>query len=163
MKKILVFCIILLIGVLFYFLKYKNNTDIELVSENIVVETEIKTRQCYDYSHTATPDAPYIVTEHIDLNIDVKNITGVKRGTQSGPGMTNGYEGDLSGALDGNIATLVFDYIIEGSNNKEQEEYRITPTSLIKYRYPLKEGKGILVPDKTQEAREIVYSKIDCK
>jgi hypothetical protein len=76
--------------------------------------------------------------------------------------MTNGYVGSISGTATGDMITSVFDYVIEGSNNREQEIYKKTETGLEKLRYPLIQGKGMLVPNTTKEFKAMTYSLIDC-
>jgi hypothetical protein len=117
---------------------------------------------CYTRHQYATGDAPYKVDEKIAIITNGSNVTGTKTGTQSGPDMTNGYGGTLNGTVSGNILTALFDYTIEGSENKEQEEYTISDFELTKHRYPLIEQNNILVPDKSKSKTDIVYSQISC-
>ncbi len=133
-------------------------------------------KKCYIHYHAATTKAPYTVREYIEL-IQQKDgrFTGVKRGTQSGPDMTNGYEGTLSGVIGrGGALEVVFDYVVEGSRNRELEIYqkvrgpqgRYGPGSEIgvtKLRYPLIEREGVLVPDTTQKYSPIHYAGIVCE
>jgi hypothetical protein len=119
-------------------------------------------RQCYTYSHQATTDAPYTVSEFIDMTISGVNVTGTKSGTQSGPDMTNGYNGTITGTLKNNMITDVFSYTVEGSANKEQEIYRASKIGIEKLRYPLVEEKGILVPDTTQAFTSLSYARVGC-
>jgi len=119
-------------------------------------------RQCYTYSHDATKDAPYAVSEFIDMNIKGSVVTGTKHGTQGGPDMTNGYTGTIDGILDHNAITDIFSYTIEGSHNKEQEMYRASQTGIEKLRYPLIEQKGILVPDTTKPFTVLSYARVGC-
>jgi hypothetical protein len=76
--------------------------------------------------------------------------------------MTNGYAGSLVGTRDANHLTLVFDYTIEGSSNREQELYDWTPTELHKLRYTLKESGTMLVPDLSTTPQTIIYTSIPC-
>ena len=76
--------------------------------------------------------------------------------------MINGYVGSILGTVTGGIITSVFDYVIEGSHNKEQEIYKKTEAGLEKLRYPLVQGKGMLIPDTTKEFNGVNYSLIDC-
>lgn len=119
---------------------------------------------CFTRTHNATKDAPYTVNEHITLVIDGTSVTGTKRGTQSGPDMTNGYEGTLTGTMQKNIITSVFAYTVEGSYNQEKEIYRVKEdqTGIEKLRYPLIERVGILVPDPSKEFTVELYSRVGC-
>ena len=78
---------------------------------------------CYVYHQDATASAPYKVDEFIRIVEKEGNITGVKKGTQSGPDMTNGYTGTLTGIVDGQNMQLDFAYIVEGSRNVERAIY----------------------------------------
>lgn len=118
--------------------------------------------QCYVYSHDATVDAPYTVNEFLDINISGTKVTGAKSGMQSGPDMTNGYTGTITGTLENNQITDVYSYTVEGAKNKEQEIYRTNKTGLEKLRYPLIEEKGILVPDSTKEFTAMSYARVGC-
>src|ERR1035437_9142238 len=70
-------------------------------------------RQCYTYNHEGTATEPYTVNEFLDINISGKTVTGTKTGSQSGPDMTNGYSGTITGTLDKNTITDVFSYVVE--------------------------------------------------
>lgn len=120
------------------------------------------TPYCYAYHQDATAGAPYKVDEFIRIVEKEGNITGVKKGTQSGPDMTNGYTGTLTGVVDGQNMQLDFAYTIEGSRNTERELYTRTDTSLIKHRYRLVEGKGMLIPDMEYFVHDVVYTSTPC-
>ena len=120
-------------------------------------------RKCYAYSHAATADAPYAVNEWLDITISGDKVTGTKSGTQKGPDMTNGYQGTISGSVVGGIMNAVFAYTVEGSANKEQEIYHASADGLEKYRYPLLEQGGMLVPDQTKDYTKLNYVHTDCK
>ncbi len=130
-------------------------------SEEIIVEdiAPISTdgEYCYGRVQVATSDAPYNVEEHIKILINNTEVSGTKKGTQNGPDMTNGYEGELKGTKEGNNLELVYSYVVEGSANKELELYSFSPKELQKSRYVLKEENGMLVPDKTSSPSIIVY------
>jgi hypothetical protein len=117
---------------------------------------------CYAYHQEATTSAPYKVDEFIRIVEKDGKITGIKKGSQSGPDMTNGYTGTLTGTVDGRNMQIDFAYIIEGSRNTERELYTRTDISLIKHRYRLVEGKGILVPDLKYFVHDIVYTSTPC-
>jgi hypothetical protein len=119
-------------------------------------------RNCYEYNHNATTTEPYTVKEKIDITRFGNSVTGTKSGTQKGPEMTNGYNGTLAGDVGEDTMNTLFSYVIDGSSQKEKEIYNIGEDSLIKYRYVLKEEKGILVPDTTTTPKEMVYSKVSC-
>ena len=117
---------------------------------------------CYAYHQAATPTAPYKVDEYIDMKVEGATFSGTKHGTQAGPDMTNGYEGTLAGTIAGADLTAKYAYTIEGSDNTEQEIYKYTKDGLKKWRYPLKDEKGILVPDTTKEYSIHNYDNVDC-
>ncbi len=119
-------------------------------------------RQCYTYNHEAEATAPYTVNEFIDITIKGTAVTGTKKGTQSGPDMTNGYTGTLTGTASKKTIDAVFSYVVEGSKNKEQEMYRTSLTGIEKLRYPLIEGKGMLIPDTTKEFTPMLYARVGC-
>jgi hypothetical protein len=120
-------------------------------------------RFCYAYHNKATKDAPYSVDEYIDMNINGAVATGTKKGNQSGPDMTNGYQGTLTGSIDKDNLTAIFAYVVEGSHNSEKELYRFTKNGLEKLRYPLINDKGMLVPDTTKAFNIITYDKFNCE
>lgn len=140
--------------------------------EKITLEMPMKDgKYCFHRLQVATETEPYEVEESIILGIKGTAVEGVKTGTQRGPDMTNGYTGKLKGTKDAeNNLELVYDYTIEGSNQKELEVYKLNENSIIKMRWPLIEqdtfnekfDKGILVPDKTSEPKMIVYDAEAC-
>ncbi len=185
MKKIHIVwaVIILVVGLGVTFLILKNNTDVlgfpqcenydnpqktackneqAIFNPDKVVELGITTA-CYHYHQDAIPSAPYTVDELIRITTNGDSVTGTKKGTQFGPDMTNGYQGTITGTISENILTSVFDYVIEGSSNKEQELYSITAFKITKHRYPLIDKKGMLVPDMTKDFTELVYKEEECK
>jgi len=119
-------------------------------------------RQCYTYNHEATKDEPYKVNEFIDITISGTKVTGTKRGTQSGPDMTNGYNGTLVGTLDKDTITSIFSYVIEGSSGKEKEIYKTSKTGIDKLRYQLIEKDKMLVPDTTKDFKILSYARVGC-
>lgn len=119
-------------------------------------------RHCYIYNQTATDTAPYEVKELIDITIASTNVSGTKSGTQSGPDMTNGYNGTLEGTLEKDTITALYSYTVEASDNKEKEIYKINNAGMQKWRYPLKDERGILVPDTTKEYKVLFYLPTDC-
>ena len=137
----------------------ENTTEV-IVQSPVVLKDG---RQCYTYSHEATASEPYTTTEFIDMTINGANVIGTKKGTQNGPDMTNGYTGTISGTLQNNTITDIFSYTIEGSHNKEKEIYRASVTGIEKLRYPLIEGKGMLVPDTSQPYATLLYARVGCE
>jgi len=119
-------------------------------------------RSCYSYAHIGTAEAPYTVHEVLDIRVDGNKVTGQKDGTQSGPDMTNGYTGTINGTVERDTLGVVYAYVVEGSANKEKEIYRINQTGLVKLRYPLTAGDGMLVPDTTKEFKALDYPMVDC-
>lgn len=117
---------------------------------------------CYERSVEGTSDAPYTVHETIQLTMNDTAVSGIKAGTQSGPDMSNGYEGTLDGSKTGNALDLIFSYVIEGSAQKEKEHYVIRNNDLVKYRYVLKEENGMLVPDTASSYTEQIYKQVSC-
>ncbi len=177
MKKIIFILIISLVAysVIFWFFvaeKITPKTPNENQVENIEVEEDVLEneseevvvlKECFGRKQIATEESPYTVQEFIELNIDGESVSGEKTGNQSGPDMTNGYEGSLSGKISDDKIEVIFSYSIEGSDQKEKEEYVLKTGELVKQRYPLIEDEdGVLVPDKTKEASLIAYKKVDC-
>ena len=119
-------------------------------------------RQCYTYSHEATTTEPYKVSEFIDITIKGESVIGTKKGTQSGPDLTNGYTGSIVGTLNKDTITSVLSYTVEGSKGKEKEIYKTNKTGIEKLRYPLIEEKGVLIPDMTKEFKIMNYSRVGC-
>ena len=149
---------------------------------NLTIYTAIGSRfsrmsekQCYVRNQIATDDAPYTVHEYIELTKQPDGtFTGIKRGNQSGPDMTNGYEGTLtSTSVYWRQVQLMFDYTIEGSQNRELEIYEFARArggryamsyeiGINKLRYPLIDQGGILVPDTTQKYTLQRYASVIC-
>ncbi|MDQ5901540.1 MAG: hypothetical protein QG580_255 [Patescibacteria group bacterium] len=159
MKKFsLLILIIIFVVAGFFFLKNKNQED-------ILIKTDMPERNeklCFVYQKSATQSEPYSVKENLEIKISGEKVSGVKNGTQSGPDMTNGYEGLISGTIKGDILDVVFSYEIEGSKQKEQEKYLLIKDGIMKLRYQLREEDGILVPDMSTNPKEIIYNKSIC-
>jgi hypothetical protein len=119
-------------------------------------------RKCYAYYQEATKDAPYRVDEYIDISVNGANVTGVKHGTQTGPDMMNGYSGTLTGTIADNNLDLLYAYKVEGSKNTEKEIYKLKKNVLEKWRYPLIQEVGMLVPDISKEYKVLKYNDVDC-
>jgi hypothetical protein len=150
-----------LLGLYFGLHKKQNVESAEQVQQPITLTNG---RQCYTYSHEGTPDAPYTTSEFIDMTISGTKVTGTKHGTQSGPDMTNGYEGTLVGDLNGNMLNLAFAYTIEGSQNTEHEIYQAGLTGIDKLRYPLIDKfKDGLFPDTSKAYTLMHYARIECE
>ncbi len=163
MKKILIILGIIAVAMLVYIFRPSNGTLIDPTMVTPDFANMQDGTYCFVYHQVATTDAPYAVDEQVSLTYLQDTVTGIKKGTQAGPDMANGYEGTLTGIKkDGNTILVDFAYIVEGSQNIESEEYVVTQDGLIKHRYPLVEQNGKLVPDKTQPKRDIVYTPILC-
>jgi hypothetical protein len=171
MSKIsrIVLVILVIVAVAFvasFFLRDKSASPVSVAenTDNTQVVVQLADgRQCYTYSHAATTEAPYTVSEFIDMTITDGVVTGTKKGTQAGPDMTNGYEGTITGTLSNNTITDIFSYTIEGSQNKEKEIYRASVVGIEKLRYPLTEAAGILVPVTTEDFQVLSYVRIGCE
>lgn len=160
MKKtylIILIAVILLAGVLYF---SDRNKDTEEASVN--VSQSVDGQYCFSRYQAATDRDPYEVEEHVVLNISGNEVIGKKRGTQNGPDMTNGYEGDLIGSKNGNNLDLIYSFTIEGSKNEELEIYELRTGELVKMRWALKEEGEMLVPDKVGSPTLIHYLKEDC-
>ena len=151
------------VGIILFIFHKKTSTKIVAAipspQANLVL---VDGRQCYTYNHEAAVDAPYTVNEFIDITIKGGLVSGIKKGTQDGPDMTNGYTGTLTGVLNNNVITDVFSYVVEGSKNKEKEIYRTNKTGIEKMRYPLLEQSGMLVPDTTKDFTVMSYARVGC-
>ena len=153
------------VGVISYF-SFKNNTDTPAEAPFGTGQSIIQLvdgRQCYTYSHDSTVEEPYNVAEFIDITIKGTEVVGTKRGVQNGLNMTNGYTGTIVGTLENNAITDVYSYVIEGSKDKEKEIYQAGLTGIEKLRYPLVEGKGMLVLDTTKDFKIMNYARVGCK
>lgn len=147
----------------------QQNVNVDALARGIILNADTGTvtaiapiRSCYAYHQVATKSAPYAVDEVLDITTTGTAVSGVKQGTQKGPDMTNGYTGTITGTVEKGVITSVYAYTVEGSQNKEQELYRIVSSGLEKLRYPLIQGKGMLVPDTTQSFKVMTYTTTDC-
>lgn len=179
MKKfligILIVIIVGIIAVAIYFFSHSQKKAVDF-SVDPIINTPSTTekaitpltdgRQCYTYSHEATPDAPYTTSEFIDMTISGTKVTGTKHGTQSGPDMTNGYEGTLVGDLgeNGMKINVAFAYTVEGSQNIEHEIYQAGLTGIDKLRYPLIDKfRDGLFPDTNKAYTLMHYTRVRCE
>jgi hypothetical protein len=162
MKKLFIFLFIVIVAVIAFWLARKTEPTAETPRTPEILPALTDGKYCYHRSQIATPDAPYAVEENISLTVSGNNVSGAKSGTQAGPDMTNGYEGSLTGTRDGENLDVVFAYTVEGSQNKEQELYKWTPTELQKLRYVLKESGKMLVPDLTSTPTILHYESVKC-
>lgn len=166
MKKIIIpILIILAVLVVGFFIlrgRESNNISSTGISDQLLSDS-YDSRSCYEYTHAATTNEPYTNYELVDVTREGDNITGTKKGTQSGPDMNNGYEGSIAGTINNDMINVIFSYVIEGSSQKEKEIYRVSENSLTKLRYVLVEEAGILVPDLSSPVQELVYKKIPCQ
>jgi hypothetical protein len=156
MKKLLIIGGISIVVCVIFLFANKNKEVLPLV--NPIDTKEI----CFSRIQKATPEAPYSVEEKITLKIDGSTVVGEKSGTQSGPDMTNGYTGTLTGSHAGSIFVLRFDYAVEGSKQSEEEEYVLGEGVLVKLRYPLLDKGKVLVPDKSKEPIEQNNTEAPC-
>lgn len=142
----------------------KNTEKREVASDtdSVLVPSEEPKTYCFYRLQEATSDAPYAVQEHVMLTFVAGSVTGTKSGTQSGPDMTNGYEGTLAGEVKDNEIEVVFSYTIEGSNQKELEIYEMRSEWLVKKRWPLTERGDMLVPNEVEDPTLIVYKPKTC-
>lgn len=140
--------------------KNLESENTEIKEEDI--EVKLVGENCYAYDQLATNEAPYEVHETLVLNIEGEKVIGIKNGNQKGPDLTNGYFGNISGEIKDDKIESIFSYTVEGSLGKEKEIYEIKSDKLVKLRYPLKDEKGILVPDTNFVANSLIYNKVDC-
>lgn len=120
-------------------------------------------KYCYQYSQKATEKESYSVEEYSEIVINGNAVSGLIRGSQSGPDMSNGYDGSLEGTREGNTLKLRFKYVIEGSSGEEVQLYSIDENTLTKHRYELKEEGGVLVPNMDKFVKDIVSTKVSCR
>ncbi|MDD3694205.1 MAG: hypothetical protein PHC89_02330 [Candidatus Pacebacteria bacterium] len=151
-------------------IKEQNLSNNEVIQENQEEGGEeqakfalLDGRQCFSYAHEVSPEEPYTVNEFLDITITGNEVKGTKSGTQSGPDMTNGYQGNISGTVQGENINAIYSYIIEGSEGKEAEIYRTSLTGLEKLRYPLIESGDELVPDTSKEFSIMSYARVPCE
>lgn len=118
---------------------------------------------CYVYHQTATADAPYTVNEYVTMTISEGAVSGIKKGDQAGPDMTNDYTGSLTGTIVGDSIIVDYKYTVEGSQNTEREIYKLTESGMNKLQYPLIDKyKDGLVPDTTQLYTMRAYRAVVC-
>jgi hypothetical protein len=161
MKKL--FLLLIFLGIVFFaFYAFKNKGREEYKKEEFVTIPR-EEKICAEYDKKGTEKEPYSVFEYLEIEIKNEDVSGFKNGTQSGPDMTNGYQGNIGGKIKGDILDVIFEYEIEGSKQKEQEKYLLVSDGIVKLRYELKEEGGILVPDLSTNPKEILYKKVDCK
>lgn len=167
-KKISIIVLITIAIVAGYFVFRKKQVELVVINPDTHLPVEqqaiklVDGRQCYTYSHDATTTEPYATTDFMDITIAGTKVAGTRHGTQSGPGVTNGYTGTMEGTLENNKITSVLSYTVEGSKNKEQEIFQGGLTGVEKLRYQLLEGKGMLIPDTTKPFTLLKYSRIEC-
>lgn len=137
----------------------------EFKKEEVVVVNKIEDgKYCFYRKQLATEAEPYSAEESIVLNILNNIVKGTKTGVQSGPGVSNGFQGSLTGTVENGEIEVVYAYTVEGSNGKETEIYTLEGQDLIKLRYRLIDDfTGHLTPDRTGEPTKIIYSKSNCE
>lgn len=122
---------------------------------------------CFGRVLAATAEAPFAVEEHMELTRVGDEITGTKSGIQTGPGVSSGFTGTMTGSAKDGYLEFVYAYTIEGSAQKEFEVYTIAGQDLVKQRYTLdeakKDGESILIPNLTSEPTLITYTAEACK
>ena len=165
-KILVIFILLIVLSVFLYFI-LKEDKVVVPISPVVSTQTNpaelyLAGRNCYEYNHVATTESPYTVKEKIDITRDGVNILGNKSGTQSGPDMTNAYNGTLVGSLEGDLFSPLFVYTIDGSAQKEKEIYQIVDGALVKRRYTLKEENKVLVPDMSTKYNELIYLQVSC-
>lgn len=159
-KKFLILGTIVIVVVSTVLLVLNKNKESEIIGiQNDIVQ---EFSRCFMYEQRATEDAPYAVSERLRLDFINNIVSGKKSGTQTGPGMSNGYSGDIDGFVKGDTIEAVFSYIVEGSQNSEREVYKISEKELIKLRYELEESEGMLVPKLDNLVSEQKYQEISC-
>lgn len=159
------FSILVLALVLIKLVGLEKNTEKREVNshtDSLFSSSGVSKTYCFYRDQKATPEAPYAVQEHVQMMITGASVTGTKTGTQSGPDMTNGYQGTLVGEVKDDEIEVVFSYVIEGSAQKELEVYELRSDWLVKKRYTLYENGDVLVPNKTEDPTLIVYKPEVC-
>jgi hypothetical protein len=157
----------------------KQNATPEKVAEK--PETAAETAVKPDKMTEKAPEAPkapevtavktgkscYLRTENtVDstfVNLDIK-ADGTVTGTYDWyPYEKDGAYGTLTGKLAGNEIIALYDYTIEGSEQKEEKKFRINNTNLEEFNGELINKKGILVlKDATKGTYDQSFSPVDC-
>lgn len=165
MKKKIIPLIFGILGVMVFFVLTSNDKNIAPTTpEETVTQVPLRDgKYCYQYSQKATQEAPYSVEEYTEIVLKGNTVLGLRMGSQSGPGMSNGYDGSLEGTREGNTLKLRFKYVIEGSSGEEMELYSLDEKTLTKHRYTLKEEGGILVPNMDEFVKDMVATKVSCR
>ncbi len=102
-------------------------------------ETVLTTNYCF-LSSTGV-DANYQDTTSVKLTIIGKEVTGNYNWIPAGK---DSARGTLTGTFDNKIITAVYDYVIEGSNQKEEMIFKMEVNQLLIKRGELTEVGGIL-------------------
>ncbi len=135
-------------------------TSVNKIENNNVLSKDGK--YCFYRKQIATKAEPYEVEENMVLNRKGDKVDGIKTGNQKGPDMTNGYIGNLDGGFKDGLLELVYSYSVEGSNNKELEVYKLDNNSIVKMRWPLIEKDKILIPERKDNLKQILYMEEKC-
>lgn len=138
---------------------------VEFVKETETTSKEISDgKYCFYRKQVATDAEPYSSEESVVLNILNNRVSGTKTGVQSGPGVSNGFKGSLTGSVKDGEVEVVYAYTVEGSNGKEREIYVFEGEDLVKLRYRLIDNfDGELLPDRSEEPKRLIYAKSNCE
>ena len=137
----------------------KTETVEELESTQEPEETVLTNRYCF-LSTTGT-DPNYQDTVQIKLLVIGNEVTGSYDWI---PADKDSARGTLTGTMDNKIITAIYDYVIEGSNQKEEMIFKMEVNQLLVKRGELEEVDGLLKLKNPDEAKfSEVIPRIICR
>ena len=97
----------------------------------------------------------------ISLGIEGSEVSGEQAIEMTGPAYNAVATGNFEGKLEEGIITVIYEFEIEGSEQKEEQEFKLTEKGLQMTNSPLEEMNGIMML-KQKGLFNKVIPKIDC-
>ena len=97
----------------------------------------------------------------IILKVEGSIVNGEQAVEMTGPEYNAVAAGRFEGKLENGVITVVYDYEIEGSKQKEELEFKLVENGLMMTSSPLEDINGVLVP-KQKGLFNRMIPKIDC-
>lgn len=101
------------------------------------------------------------VITFISLKINGSEVTGEQAVEITGTEYSTVAGGTINGKRDGDVVTVTYAYEIEGSSQKEQQEFKLTYNALLMSHGPLEEVDGVLVLKRKGKFNKTI-PKVDC-
>lgn len=134
-----------------------NSSNIEMVTEP--EETMLTTTYCFVAAFA--PDSDYPDTLSVRLIIIGDEVTGKYDWIAAGKDTARG---TLTGRIKNGIITAIYDYVIEGSNQKEEMIFKMEVNQLLVKKGKLEEVGDILKLKNPAEAKfSLVIPRVICK